>query len=127
LLFIGLVLLGSAILPSGLFILRRIEAVLARSSVSADVPAESTCKQTRGRTVRLLTGLLGLVLAGAGLVGGLRGKLYEGRGAAIRSIDAPITAWILGAILIIVGLCLISVLFSKPPEHSDRGGGGESS
>lgn len=118
---LSLIVLGCAMLPFGLFILRRVEAVLARSSVGADVLAESSRTRTRGRTERLLTGLFGLVLVVAGLVGGLRRNLYEGRDAGIRSVDAPITAWILGVILIIVGLCLIAaVLFKTPEDRSDQ-------
>ncbi len=131
----GLIIAGVAVLalvalPFGLFILRRIGRVLERSGrppsqeLAADgerKPNETTAND--GRVPRLLTGLFGLSLIGGGLFVGISGKLYEGTirgGSTTRVTEAPVMAWVLGGIAILIGLALLSVPFAKPPGDDKR-------
>ena len=63
-----------------------------------------------------------MVCIGGGIFAGINGKIYEGgTGPTAKATEAPILAWVLGGVALLLGVLVLSVAFAKPQRPDEPG------
>lgn len=86
--------------------------------------AGETADKPQGRTDRILSAIMAVVLAGSGLYAGFNGRLYGSRHDRTGT-EAPVLCWIIGSVLILLGIhflyvSLFAIRNSGETEKDDK-------